>query len=48
MPGRHEGARTILENHVTDALAAEKTEEEAIQSAFVLACMAPTTAGVGF
>lgn len=45
---RHEGARTILENHVTDALAAEKTEEEAIQSAFVLACMAPTTAGVGF
>jgi hypothetical protein len=45
---RHAGALAILRGHVTEALAAEKTEEEALQSAFVLACMSPSVAGVGF
>lgn len=45
---RHAGALAILRSHVTEALAEEKTEEEALQSAFVLACMSPSVAGVGF
>ncbi|MBL8740283.1 MAG: hypothetical protein JNK04_04285, partial [Myxococcales bacterium] len=45
---RHEGALAILRSHVTEAVAAGKTEEEALQSAFVLACMSPSVAGVGF
>jgi len=45
---RHEQALVILREHVTEALAFGKTEEEALQSAFVLACMSPSVAGVGF
>jgi hypothetical protein len=45
---RHPDARAILEEHVADALALEKTEAQAIQSAFVLACLSPGIAGVGF
>ncbi len=45
---RHTGALEILRSHVAEAIAAEKTEEEALQSAFVLACMSPSVAGVGF
>jgi len=45
---RHEAALDILRDHVAEALTAEKTEEEALQSAFVLACMSPSVAGVGF
>ncbi len=45
---RHATARTILAEHVDEVLALEETEEVALQSAFVLACMSPTSAGVGF
>jgi hypothetical protein len=45
---RHDPARAILEEHVADALAFGKTEPQALQSAFVLACMSPGMAGVGF
>lgn len=45
---RHDGARAILEDHVDEVMALEETEEVALQSAFVLACMSPTSAGVGF
>ncbi len=45
---RHEAALLVLRAHVTEAVEAGKTEEEALQSAFVLACMAPSIAGVGF
>lgn len=45
---RHPEARQILDDHVTDALALGKKEKEALQSAFVVACMSPGSAGVGF
>jgi len=45
---RHDQARTILEKHVSDALDLGKTEKQALQSAFVVACMSPGSAGVGF
>lgn len=45
---RHDEAVVILESHVEDALAMDMTEIEALQSAFVLACMSPGAAGVGF
>lgn len=45
---RHATALDILRAHVTEATEAGKTEQEALQSAFVLACMSPTIAGVGF
>jgi len=45
---RHAQARLILEEHVTDAVAAGKTEKQGLQSAFVVACMSPGSAGVGF
>ncbi|MCA9593334.1 MAG: hypothetical protein KC776_08480 [Myxococcales bacterium] len=45
---RHDQAQLILENHVSDAMDSGKTEKEALQSAFVVACMSPGSAGVGF
>jgi len=33
---------------ISQGVLAGKTEEQALQSAFVLACMSPTVAGVGF
>ncbi len=45
---RHDQAKTILENHVSDAIDQGKTEKQALQSAFVVACMSPGSAGVGF
>lgn len=45
---RHTAALTILRDHVAEALEAGKTEPQALQSAFVLACMSPSVAGVGF
>lgn len=45
---RHDGALQILRDHVTEAVALGKTDQEAVQSAFVLACMSPSVAGVGF
>ncbi|MFO0554458.1 MAG: hypothetical protein U0271_39110 [Polyangiaceae bacterium] len=45
---RHDEALAILRDHVKEALAAGKTEEDAIESAFVIACMSPSVAGVGF
>ena len=45
---RHEGAREIIGDHVDEVMAAGEDEEVALQSAFVLACMSPTSAGVGF
>ncbi len=45
---RHAAAKQILEEHVSDALDAGKKEKEALQSAFVVACMSPGSAGVGF
>jgi len=45
---RHDAMLTILRDHVTEAVAAGKTEKEGLESAFVLACMSPSVAGVGF
>lgn len=45
---RHDAARDILDDHVTDAVAAGETELVALQSAMALACMAPGSTGVGF
>jgi hypothetical protein len=45
---RHAGALAIVEEHITEAMALGGTELEALQSAFVLACMSPGMAGVGF
>jgi hypothetical protein len=45
---RHAEALVILRDHVAEAAAAGKTEPQALQSAFVLACMSPSMAGVGF
>lgn len=45
---RHEAALEILRDHVAEVLSVGKTESEALQSAFVLACMSPSVAGVGF
>jgi hypothetical protein len=45
---RHDESVLILQDHVTDAVLAEKTEPEALQSAFAVACMSPGSAGVGF
>lgn len=45
---RHDGARAILQEHVDEVVALEESEEVGLQSAFVLACMSPTSAGVGF
>jgi hypothetical protein len=45
---RHAEALTILRDHVAEAVDAGKTETQALQSAFVLACMSPSVAGVGF
>lgn len=45
---RHDGALEILRDHVAEAREAGKTDAEAIQAAFVLACMSPSVAGVGF
>jgi hypothetical protein len=45
---RHAEALTILRDHVTEAVTAGKTEVEALESAFVLACMSPSVAGIGF
>ena len=45
---RHVGARDIIQDHVDEILAAGEDEDVALQSAFVLACMSPTSAGVGF
>ncbi len=45
---RHGAALEILRAHVADAIEAGKTEQEALQSAFVVACMSPGIAGIGF
>jgi uncharacterized protein YmfQ (DUF2313 family) len=45
---RHAGALEILRDHVEEVVLDGKTETEALQSAFVLACMSPSVAGVGF
>lgn len=45
---RHAPALAILRDHVEEAVAEGKTETQALQSAFVLACMSPSVAGVGF
>ena len=45
---RHDGARQILRDHVDDVVAGGDSENIGLKSAFVLACMAPTSAGVGF
>jgi hypothetical protein len=45
---RHDGALTILEDHVAEVIDGGDTEKVALQSAFVLACMSPGSAGVGF
>jgi hypothetical protein len=45
---RHDQARSILEKHVSDAMDLGKTEKQGLQSAFVVACMSPGSAGVGF
>jgi hypothetical protein len=45
---RHAPALQILRDHVAEAVEAGKTEEQALQSAFVLACLSPSVAGVGF
>lgn len=48
---RHEAAINILTAHVSEAQSDAEgaaTETEALQSAFVIACMSPGTAGVGF
>ena len=45
---RHTEARSILDEHMAEAMEAGKTEEQALQSTYALACMAPTSAGVGF
>ncbi|MEM6786370.1 MAG: hypothetical protein AAF715_02530 [Myxococcota bacterium] len=49
--GRHDEARAILEAHVAEAQAdadLTATEDEALRSAFIIACLSPSTAGVGF
>ena len=45
---RHTEALQILNDHVIEAMDTGKTELEALQSAYSLACMAPSSAGVGF
>lgn len=45
---RHDGALQILRDHVAEAVATGKTEKDALESAFVIACMSPSVAGVGF
>jgi hypothetical protein len=45
---RRDEARAILGEHVADVLTEGETEEVALESAFVLACMSPGSAGVGF
>jgi hypothetical protein len=45
---RHEPALSLLESHVDEAIDAGASEAVALQSAFVLACMSPSSAGVGF
>jgi phosphotransferase system HPr-like phosphotransfer protein len=45
---RHDQALAILQDHKVEAMAAGKTETEALESVFALACMSPGAAGVGF
>lgn len=45
---RHDAAREILDDHVSDAMDRGETELVALQSAMALACMAPGSTGVGF
>jgi len=48
---RHDAAVAILTSHVNEAQNEDEgaaTETEALQSAFIIACMSPGTAGVGF
>ncbi|MEZ4441884.1 MAG: hypothetical protein R3B72_22480 [Polyangiaceae bacterium] len=45
---RHDEAVTVLEEHVADAMAGGASEQVGLQSAFVVACMSPGSAGVGF
>jgi len=45
---RHASARAILEEHLTEAIAAGEEPPTALKSAMVIACMSPGLAGVGF
>jgi hypothetical protein len=45
---RHDGALDILNDHVTEALAAGQSERNSLRSALVIACMSPSVSGVGF
>jgi hypothetical protein len=45
---RHASALAILREHWAEALATGLTDRDAAESTFVLACMAPSIAGVGF
>lgn len=46
---RHAEVLKVLRDHVTEAVEVEgKTEAQALQSAFVISCMSPSIAGVGF
>lgn len=44
----HDGATSVLDRHVDGAMEAGESERTALQSAFVVACMSPSSAGVGF
>jgi hypothetical protein len=44
----HAPSLAILRAHVEEAVAEGKTDRDAVESAFVIACMSPTVAGVGF
>jgi hypothetical protein len=45
---RRAGAIDILNDHVADGVVAGATENNALRSALVIACMSPSVAGVGF
>lgn len=44
---RHAEAVELLETHLNDAVAIGAAEADALRSAFVIACLAPTVTGVG-
>ncbi|MFP6685597.1 MAG: hypothetical protein VB934_12825, partial [Polyangiaceae bacterium] len=45
---RHDAVRAVLKDHLDEALASGKPPQQALQSTMALACMAPSSAGVGF
>ncbi len=44
----HDSSFSVLDRHVEGAMEAGESERTALQSAFIVACMSPSSAGVGF